>query len=441
MPAVSGCNKLITLTVVGELMTDRHGTSRRQWLAACAGGTASIAGLAGCLDGGDGSGDGDDPSDGDGTGPSDDSDDGGGRSYDASQPSGWPMRGANPEATGYQSEATGPQGDVNLAFGMRVNFSEGEIDAPPAVQDGTLYLNGTGDTTWAIDVESEEVIWRDDYSGGSHSPIVHEGTVYVLGDGYMSAIDAASGERLWSQGDVDLLSAPLLYDGAVYAVIDGGPLLVRWAVGEAGGSSGPEPETIHEFDGVDHVGGLAVHDGTAFVTADDSVRAVALGGSGETWSFSTDTGGLMEETAPSTDGYAVYATAADAGVLHAIDAASGEELWQFSRDAGSLGNRPSVDEDRVYVQDGGQLWALDPSDGTELWNASTAGYASPTVADGLVYVQVDDGPSGRAIDAASGDLAWEMGTVGQKDSPMPVIADGICYLTGPRGHLAGISGV
>jgi outer membrane protein assembly factor BamB len=85
----------------------------------------------------------------------------------------------------------------------------------------------------------------------------------------------------------------------------------------------------------------------------------------------------------------------DGGILLALDAANGEELWTFEA-GGPIRSSPSISANDGIIYFGcndGFLYALDANTGAEKWKFRTGGsvLSSPCVADGVVYVGSDDG--------------------------------------------------
>ena len=125
------------------------------------------------------------------------------------------------------------------------------------------------------------------------------------------------------------------------------------------------------------------------------------------------------------------------GVLYALDAKTGDELWSTGG-FGQLENSGAVAGDLVVVGGYNQsVRALDRKTGEERWSfdATTAVQASPLIVDQVVYIATDH--SLYALDLASGELQWEAQT-GDEGAYMgaPAYEDGIIYTTGGKYLLA-----
>ena len=101
------------------------------------------------------------------------------------------------------------------------------------------------------------------------------------------------------------------------------------------------------------------------------------------------------------------------GRLTAIDAASGDEIWQVLaatpfEDTRPLGGGVAYYDGRLFVTTGfGEMLSLDPANGGLIWRAVASGpiRAAPTVADGRVFAVTVDNQL-EAVDAYTGVPAW-----------------------------------
>lgn len=103
-----------------------------------------------------------------------------------------------------------------------------------------------------------------------------------------------------------------------------------------------------------------------------------------------------------------------AGVVHALAADTGAELWraETAKEDGNkrarFGGGASVEGDRVYATNGlGDVVALNAADGAELWRKRPGGplRGSPTIASGNVYVVTQDNQL-FALAQDTGEIAW-----------------------------------
>lgn len=102
------------------------------------------------------------------------------------------------------------------------------------------------------------------------------------------------------------------------------------------------------------------------------------------------------------------------GVVHALDATTGAQLWRASTVEGNanegsrFGGGVSYDDGRVYATNGvGDVVAYDAGTGGVEWRAKPSGplRGAPTIANGQVYVQSQDNQL-FALNQADGSVAW-----------------------------------
>jgi outer membrane protein assembly factor BamB len=137
-------------------------------------------------------------------------------------------------------------------------------------------------------------------------------------------------------------------------------------------------------------------------------------------------GTLSGRASAQASGPTVYVGGGD-GTLYALDAATGDTQWTFTRPAAGVGSSPTVVDGTVYVGSGfedGALHAVDATTGDRQWVVDTGGgvSSSPTVVDGTVYVGSLDGTL-YAVDAATGRRAWTVQTGESVRSSPTVVTD------------------
>jgi outer membrane protein assembly factor BamB len=111
-------------------------------------------------------------------------------------------------------------------------------------------------------------------------------------------------------------------------------------------------------------------------------------------------------SAPVVEGDTVYFGAWD-GNVYALDAATGDCLWDFETDDPILGS-VVLDGDRLYAAStDGTLYVLDAASG-ELTDSADVGdvWSSPVLVDGTLFIGSMDGDL-RALDAETLDLVWD----------------------------------
>ena len=217
--------------------------------------------------------------------------------------------------------------------------------------------------------EATPALWRYDTGLEPYQPRVSEGVVYASAGNYLYALDAATGRLNWSYG-------------WLYA------------------SFGP-PEPVA---------------GTVYVTSteDDAFLDAVDAETGERrWRFQM---GAFTPSAPIVSDAVVY-TRSMFGPVHALNAATGELIWELDPGGYGLVDVDSLvlSEGIVFVDSGDDLsvLALDSGSGEVLWTHDTDGHPSlPVVADGTAYVPSEgaDGGYVDAVDAATGQFHWRYRT-------------------------------
>jgi outer membrane protein assembly factor BamB/serine/threonine protein kinase len=146
-----------------------------------------------------------------------------------------------------------------------------------------------------------------------------------------------------------------------------------------------------------------------------------------TQAWKANTGGSIGSASTVANGI-VYISSSG-GKMYAINAGTGEVLWNKPIGSFDFGCAPTVANGVVYM--GGfdhQLYALDSKTGATLWTALTKGRigSSPTLANGVIYVGSDDG-SLYAFEASTGKQRWSV-PIGSYIRSSPAVANGVVYV-------------
>ncbi len=165
------------------------------------------------------------------------------------------------------------------------------------------------------------------------------------------------------------------------------------------------------------------------------------------WQTSARVG--SDPTAPVVANGTVFIGGQD-GAVRAIDAATGESLWN-AYTGGPIRYPPAVTDNRVFVGSGdGQVYSLDPRSGSEIWRFRAApidrripvyGRLSSTwpvhtgvlVGNGVLYagagIVSHDGTHVYALDARTGRVKWHNNTSGK------LLSDDVVTGVSVQGHL------
>ena len=336
----------------------------------------------------------------------------------------------------YETGAAVPEPNLQIDLG---------IVGSAAVVDGVAYVGDAAATLHAVDAATGEAVWTvkvDDQPNACiwSSPVVREDTVYVgvasiakeVGfRGGVVAVDTVSGDVRWhtfmvpeGRDGAGVFCVPavdpdrgLLFVGTQNAYTENpapyGDAISIVALDAATGDVAwafAAPPNDGETAPVDDVG-LSASPHLFSVEIDGEMRDLVGEGqkSGVYWALDRDTGEVIWETQVSpagflggmegTSGYAdgiIAIPATDwvefdgpaAGMVTALDAATGEELWTALQDAPAASPVGIADGIVFHAGLDGVLHAYALTSGDELWSFDLGGSASGgvAIAEGVVVV-------------------------------------------------------
>ena len=108
----------------------------------------------------------------------------------------------------------------------------------------------------------------------------------------------------------------------------------------------------------------------------------------------------LESLLAVSSGMVALATAG--GILRAVDAANGDLIWTHTQESGAeIVGSPTVAQETIYFGDtAGILHAVELASGSQQWQAAVRSYvSSPVAIDGVIFIGGDDGVL-RAIGGA-----------------------------------------
>jgi outer membrane protein assembly factor BamB len=308
----------------------------------------------------------------------------------------------------------------------------------PVMIDGTIYfsLYINDGYVFAQETATGGDKWRIKLPDVSLSPVaVTSDAVYVgSSDGTFYALSAATGQELWNKGQKGrdfLTAAPLVANGAVY-----------FSSTEFSGVQNMRPDGrifalelrtgnqlwVYKTKGT--LGAAAFADKTLFVGDSESyLHALDAATGQERWNFKSSGGGVRT---PTIMNGVVYFSAYD-GSLHAVDAQSGQERWKNTKGP-RVATPLALDNGNIYF--GGEkinLYAVDIANGQVKWLFKTKKECrSPVLAGGVVCF-----PTGgimQALDAATGEEKWKIIDLNNVVSAA-ILAPGALYFLDGDGHL------
>lgn len=326
--------------------------------------------------------------------------------------------------------------------------------------------------------EGKNLIWRVDFEGRS-TPVALNGRVYVagrVGEGIdkqerLACFDADDGKLIWEHRfNVFLTTIP--FPRIAWASPVGDPetgnIYFHGAQGlltafDRDGKIVWQRSLTEEFGRYSGYGGRTP---TPIVDGDLVILNMVTGGWGNQavprdrfFAFDKRTGDVVWISQPggAPADLNTYSTPVAAyiqgrrliiggvgdGTVYALEAETGEKVWEFQLSKRGLNASVAVEGNRVFASHSeenldeaslGRVVAIDAT-GTgdvtkthELWrlNRFAAGFASPAVHNGRLFV-VDNSANLKVLDTATGKALWEhsLGTVGKAS---PVVADGKLYV-------------
>jgi outer membrane protein assembly factor BamB len=361
---------------------------------------------------------------------------------------GWPMEQYDPGGTSYASSATGPKTGISVRWKQPVETNLGFAYHPtPVVTDGLVY--GVGQELVCIDAASGAVVFRVDRRYGSppavaaarayRSPTLAvatpSGAVGLNAHGGIPLAGSRFGLTRWEAGREERslplfrgrsVQIPVAADGMVFAIAGDGLVAIDASSGRV------------QWRGHDGLRRPAVRTGTVFIAA---YTEGVLG-------YDIDTGKRTFSAALSEQAPRSVTATAERLVVSTSDGLfgvtyDGKTDWRYtpenlSRDGGAV----AVADNVAYAGFRGEpnrLVAIDATTGTELWRSkaapeATPQFAPPAVADGVVYLPLEDGGL-AGIDAADGHIQWRF-TPGNQVRPWsPVALAGETLYALGNGHL------
>jgi outer membrane protein assembly factor BamB len=311
------------------------------------------------------------------------------------------------------------------------------VNLGAAVVDGVLYLSGGSQGFEARDAMTGDLIWTFPTDASAVSaPAVVDGQGYVIDtDGTLYAVRTSDGSEAWRMANVNVRSSVAPVDGLVYVVSPEG---TSYALDAATGAIAWQADT-----GAEAAGGMAVAAGIVYQGNAAGVMSAFDAKTGELrWTFQNEEGrGSATVTAANGQLY-VTISGGDTNAIYAIDAASGELTWRQEQGPGQGFISVTATPTRLYsVSEDGVLHALNAKTGETVWTYQLLEFVRsiPVLVDDTLYV-ADNGGFVRAIDPDTGNPLWEYPIAGEVDLGWPVVSNGVLYIGTSFGNFYAITG-
>lgn len=357
------------------------------------------------------------------------------------------------------NSGTGPPPDTDILWSAAAP-GLGE----PAADADAVYFGTMQNEVVALDRATGEVRWRSSTNTGlpqtfGGTNVLIAGDLVVFGDSYVHAFDRSTGERRWTFTGFDTTTSTRGSPGAFRLASDGSRIFAgsmngrAYALNITDGSSAWEAQVGSQYG--DAVRDAYVSGGTVYYTilgaappfTGDVVALDAATGDVK-WRYSTVASNATElfPVGPvAVLGSAVAFGNAD-GVVHAVDATTGEALWDAPAAAGEEGLRRgrwlvAVGGELLAIGGGGDITALDPATGVERWSnrASAIGAFGPIGNhDQTIYVLFAGNKELGAYDASTGKELWLISPPGgaQRFGGLPLAAPDTVFVSTTSALLA-----
>jgi outer membrane protein assembly factor BamB len=306
--------------------------------------------------------------------------------------------------------------------------AEGELWLPPAAYEDTVYV-GNGNTLYALNAQTGEERWSFKTTGNLVSEsIIAEDVIYFTdgnhetrrGPHHLYALDGTTGTELWTfEVTSTFLPAPALGDGVIYLTSTGEVMAL---------AASAASNSLESPDGADIVLSRANTQRTGVYKLEAIRQQPQV-----KWQTKVTESWLMP---PLVAEGILYAGSGD-GVLYALNADTGEQLWSAGGFEG-LESTGAIAKDRIITGGFSTLVrAFERQTGELLWSFQ-AGYpvqGAPLIVEDRVIIATDHEVYSLSLE--SGQLIWKKAT-GKEGAFMgaPAYDDGVIYTTSGKLLLA-----
>lgn len=276
--------------------------------------------------------------------------------------------------------------------------TEGRVASSPAVSNGLVYLLSYDSNFYALDAATGSLKWKfktegerrfiakhlhgmepasepvpDPFDFYLSSPVVADGTVFFgSGDSNVYALDAVSGALKWKFKTGDVVHAsPAFADGTLFVgswdtyfyALDAATGAERWRF-----KTGEDHE-IYNQTGLQ--ASPAVADGIVYFGSRDSKFYAVDARSGKQLWASSNQGSWVINSAAIQGGKVYFATS-DTGLLRALDAKTGAEIFRLEFNRWPMFSSPAIAGSLLYLgSHQGRLLAIDPNAKKLAWYFET----------------------------------------------------------------------
>jgi outer membrane protein assembly factor BamB len=315
----------------------------------------------------------------------------------------------------------------------------------PVVYQGMVFYNsdsigtGSAESLYVLSAATGELLWKYPTGYADDAVTVADGRVYCPAES-LFCFNAFTGEKIWASSEANHSgSSPVVAGGRVYGG-RGDKTLV--CLNAADGSLIWSSELSGENNSC-----MAFWNDIIFVPSwfyNKSILFAVNANSGEViWENTNNDGWGYHDSSPVVVDGVVYILDMN-GTVMAIDALSGETVWQqqYATDATAT---MAYNQQRLYFATMvGPYYSIDALTGAIIWSTPGAQHGSSAVADGMVFygecfsTTPQDSASVVALSCETGAEVWRFTTScssygGFQGSPS--VTDGVVYFPATDGYL------
>lgn len=296
---------------------------------------------------------------------------------------------------------------LDLATGKsRWQFhSELGFKAPAAVQEGRIFVGDCDGVFFCLDAKTGEKRWSlatdAEINGGAN---FFRGAVLIGSqDGSLYALDAQSGKQHWKYTIENMIQcSPTVIENRVFIAGCDGKLHILEMAADASGATKIAGKKLVDIQDPTGTTPAASGDRVYFGTQGARFLCIDWRKAEMRWAFeprrkqpfqSSAAVSFPFPTATRERQQQIVVVGGRDRAVHAMDAASGRELWQFTGTS-RFDSSPVIAGKRAYIGSGdGRLYALDLATGEVAWQYEAGGgfVASPAIASGRLIIGNDDG--------------------------------------------------
>ena len=267
------------------------------------------------------------------------------------------------------------------------------------------------------------------------------GLSYLAFGQFIYAIDHANGSEKWrfpaeTEKGVEFYAPP--------ALTGDGQLIVGGFDHKLYGLDAASGTQKWVFEGAKDryiAGALVTENGIYAPSSDGNLYALDLNGK-PLWTFETQEA-LWATPTTNDECNCIYIASMDRHI-YAVDAMTGNQLWQSPDLGGSIIGSPAFDAENKLVfagTFGSEMIALDAESGQVVWRVPTLEWiwSGPLLADGVLYFG-DEVGNFYALSALDGAQVWKIQPL--PDSPIvgtPILEEGVIYFTSESASVYGVN--